>query len=532
MPDDSHAVSTNANAAERVLATLGAALSGHAADLEFSLRLQPNAVEPLGRFGCWLAATFAPVAQALRRLDAPASVLSAQAASECPVWQGIAVAIGADGPEFRLYLHGRDRATSRDTYQAWRWGNDGAVRRSRYEFHFLPETPEGLAPLDLLDAALRPAVAQMLADARMQEMSGFWLRRGADGTLEQLDLIFPWHPVAGAIPGIEAIVELFALPPEPSDWRGLPVRHIAFPLDQSGVTLYASAPASGPWPENEIALQRQVRDGAAQLSRYIEQRIFAKLPPRPESNPDGEVLDRFYGGEISTWRQILGPELHYHAGLFDTDERDDAAMTQALRRAVTELYPFIPAGGSVYDIGCGWGGPLAMLTRDLQCRGLGLTISRTQFRYVASLGLPARWGDAERTLPPGAFDCALMLESFCHVADKPRLLATLRPFVSRLVMRVNCQDGSAAPRAFGGTMHMVSSRHLRELLLASGWRIHHWQDRRREALPSVQAWDRRLGAIAPTGDPHIETLRKWCARVVQDPGAWGAHNPLIEVVCE
>jgi hypothetical protein len=75
---------------------------------------------------------------------------------------------------------------------------------------------------------------------------------------------------------------------------------------------------------------------------------------------------------------------------------------------------------------------------------LGLTISRTQFRYVASLGLPARWGDAERTLPPGAFDCALMLESFCHVADKPRLLATLRPFVSRLVMRVNCQDGSAA----------------------------------------------------------------------------------------
>ena len=254
----------------------------------------------------------------------------------------------------------------------------------------------------------------------MQQMSGFWLRHGADGALEQIDLIFPWHPPAGAIPGIEEIADCSTLPPEPSDWRSLPVRHVAFPRDRSGVTLYASAPPSGPWPENEAALQRLVRQGAAELNRDIEQRIFARLPP-PSRNPDGEILDQFYGGAIATWRRILGPELHYHAGLFetpDTDTVDDAAMTQALRRAVTELYRFMPPGSSVYDIGCGWGGPLAMLVRDQNCRGLGLTISRTQFRHVASLGLPVRLGDAERTLPPGPFDCALLLELFCHIADK------------------------------------------------------------------------------------------------------------------
>ena len=167
----------------------------------------------------------------------------------------------------------------------------------------------------------------MLADARMQQMSGFWLRHGADGTLEQIDLIFPWHPPAGAIPGIEEIADLFMLPPKPSDWRSLPVRHIAFPLDRSGVTLYASAPPSGPWPESEAALQRLVRQGAAKLNRDIEQRIFAKLPP-PSGNPDGEILNQFYGGAIATWRRILGPELHYHAGLFETPDVDDAAMTQ------------------------------------------------------------------------------------------------------------------------------------------------------------------------------------------------------------
>jgi cyclopropane fatty-acyl-phospholipid synthase-like methyltransferase len=531
MRDDSHAPPTESNG--RVLAELGAELCGHAADLEFSLRLRPKAIEPSGRFACWLAgeseSDFAPIARALRRLDAPETVRLAQQGSVCPVRQGIAVAPGEGG--FRLYLHGRDR-TGRDTYQAWRWGK-GVVSRSAYEFHFLPETPEGVAPLDLIDVSLRPAVAMLLADERVQQMSGFWLRRAADGTLEQLDLIFPWHPRAGDLPGLLAIAEHFALPLDhPSDWRGLPIRHIAFALGRPAVTLYASAPLHEPWPQTEGALQRVVRQGANRLNRDIEQQFFERLPSRATAPPDGEMLDRFYGGTIATWQQILGAELHYHAGLFDTPDSDDAAMTRALRRAVTELYPFIPARGSLYDIGCGWGGPLAMWTRDLQCRGLGLTISRTQFRHVASLGLPARWGDAERTLPPGAFDCAIMLESFCHVADKARLLAVLRLFASRLVMRVNCQDGSPAARAFGGTMHMVSSGRLRELLLAAGWRVSHWRDRRPEALPSVRAWSRRLAAVAPTDDRHIETLREWCARVLQDPQAWGAHNPLIEVVCE
>jgi Methyltransferase domain len=229
---------------------------------------------------------------------------------------------------------------------------------------------------------------------------------------------------------------------------------------------------------------------------------------------------------------VLGPELHYHAGLFETPDVDDAAMTRALRRAVTELYPFIPAGSRIYDIGCGWGGPLSMLTRDLHCVALGLTISKSQFRHVSSLGLPVRWGDAEITLPPGPFDCVLMLESFCHMQDKARLLTVLRLFSSRLVMRVNCQDAAPEGLAFGDTMHMISSARLRELLRAAGWRVRHWQDRRPEALGSVQVWSRRLRDIPVGDDRHIETLRAWCARVVMDAEAWGRHNPLIEVVCE
>jgi hypothetical protein len=535
MLDDSHALPMESIAGERVLGELGAELGGSRIDLEFSLRLRPGSVCSSGRFGCWLAgdhdSDFAPLAPALRRLGAPEPVVSAQQRAECPVRQGIAVAPSPDGPEFRLYLHGRDAVTRHDHYAAWRWRIDGSTRRSRYTFHFLPETAGGAQPLDLVDHAWRPALAQMLAHERVQQLSGFWLRHGPNGALEQLDLIFPWHPAAGDIPGIADLGQLLSVPPDhPSGWATLPVRHVAFPIGRAdAVTLYASAPGCA-WPADEAELQRQVRSASAQLSRDIEQRIFAGLPPRSGATAN-ERLDRFYGGDIATWQRILGPEMHYHAGLFETPATDDAAMTAALRRAVTELYPFIAPANRIYDIGCGWGGPLAMLTRDLGCAALGLTISRTQFRHVAGLGLPVRWGDAEITLPPGRFDCVLMLESFCHIRDKARLLAVLRAFTPRLVMRVNCQDGAPEGPAFGDTMQMVSSARLRELLLAAGWQIRHWRDRRPEALPSVHVWSRRLAAV-PQGDEHIETLREWCARVLADPEAWGSHNPLIEVVCD
>lgn len=207
-------------------------------------------------------------------------------------------------------------------------------------------------------------------------------------------------------------------------------------------------------------------------------------------------------------------------------------MNTALDRAVTELYPFIPAGGRLYDIGCGLGGPLEMWIRDLRCPSLGLTISRAQFRHVASRGLPVRWGDAEQTLPPGYFDCAVLLESFEHIVAKRHLLEVLRTFTGRIVMGVNCQDRSPAPVAFDGTMHMISSARLRSLLSDTGWRITHWRDRREEVMPSVACWNSRANRPRLVADAHLDALREWSGRVLGAPAEWAAANPLIEVVAE
>ena len=266
------------------------------------------------------------------------------------------------------------------------------------------------------------------------------------------------------------------------------------------------------------------------------ERIFFRSLPPATTDPNRR-LDDFYSTErVDAWRQVLGPEMHYHAGIFERPlpgaAPDDALAAAAQRRAVEELYPFLPAGGCVYDVGCGWGGAMRMLVRQLRCRTLGITISRTQFRHCSSRGLQVRYGDAETTLPPGNFDCMLLLESLSHIRNKIRLLRVLRVFGKRLVMRVNCQDAAPNSVNFGGTMHMIRSVELHAMIEEAGWRIVHWRDRRPEALPSVYAWQRKLKAVPVTNDYHLETLRAYCRRVLRFPEKWAACNPLIEVVAE
>ncbi|MDA0178780.1 methyltransferase domain-containing protein [Solirubrobacter phytolaccae] len=243
------------------------------------------------------------------------------------------------------------------------------------------------------------------------------------------------------------------------------------------------------------------------------------------------TLATFYGGSVATWQRVLGDELHYHHGLF----ADGDDLADALRRAVRVLYPYLPHGARVLDVGCGWGGPLAMLVEERGCAATGVTISSTQRHHAAVRGLDVRCVDVETVAELGRFDVALLLESFEHIVDKAALLARLRGCASRIVLRVNCQDHAPAGVRFGGTMHMVDSRTLRALLEAAGWRIWVWRDRRPASLASQPAWRERLRRLPPdvvAGDEHLATFLGWVEDVMRDQRAWAQANPLLEIVAD
>ena len=507
--------------------------------LEYSVRLRPGHVEISGRFCCWIshsAAAAGAVAGLLRQLGAPDAVAAEPLAVShtLGVSHGIAVGKAATGIELRYYRHSRAPGTLADDYHAWRWqAGDDHVATRRYVTHYLPETPDGVRPLDLVPKDLRPAFSRLLAEPRLVQSSVFWLRQRPDGRTDQLDLAFPWSPQAGDLPGMDELGRLLTLPPG-RGWQRLPVRHVAVSLTspQPEVTLYVAAPLQGAWPTTQAQLRRQVTAAARQFNRQAETGLYAKLPPLTDAS--AADIGTFYNGEIDLWRQVLGAGLHYHFGIFDDQQTqpDQAAMVAAQRRAVAELYPLLPQGKRIYDIGCGWGGPMSMWVRDLGSPTLGLTISRDQYRHIAGMGLPVRLGNAETTLPPGYFECAVMLESLCHMQHKQRLLQVLRHFCGRLVMRVHCQDAAPPGTVFGGTMHMISSTELRRLLESAGWTIRHWQNRRFHTLPNFDGWNNTLRNVPPTGNAHIELLRTWSSQGAAMKMAWAQNNPLIEVMAD
>jgi Methionine biosynthesis protein MetW len=521
-------------ASDDLLAILEAALrsgaSPPAVTLEFSVRIGGGAADRFGRFGAWIRGD--PIdsprlKQVLEALGAPAAAHAALPLGT--VRRGLAVSM-RPVPEFRLYLHGRG-PLGVDRYTAIRWRSGAAASASEYRFHYAPERADGVRPEALVHPDLRAMAAEISRDPRYRATSGFWLRSSRPGTVDQVDFAFPWSPPAGTLPAIAPLIA--ACDPSLSS---LPVRHIAFPTAGTPkVTLYCAGPAASRWPKTEAQLQDQARAGAS--DRHARSAMLGATLDEDRGS-DAAALDAFYGGPVAAWQAVLGPALHYHHGLFAPGDGPTAspdAMAAAMRRAVGALYPFIPAGADVYDIGCGWGGPLAMLVRDRGCTALGLTVSRTQFRHIAAMGLPVRWGDAERTLPPRRFDCVLMLDSFEHIVDKPRLLARLRPYADRLVMRVNCQDAAPPGGAFAGSMRMIASAELRAMVEAAGWRVRHWRDVRGETMLSHEPWYRRLRALPAetiAADPHLQAFETWCRRVLLGGKAWADNNPLIEFAAE
>lgn len=509
---------------------------------EWSLTMRAGTISDQDRVTCWVEPVqpedLANLSRFLMLVNAPPSVLQQQQSSvPSAIRQGISAAFSEAGMEWRLYLHTRPPGSGKDQYASYRWTTTATAQTDTYQFYFFPETPEGHTPLDFVHPLFTETVQTLVQHERLRQMSGFWLRSRA-GQVVQVDFALPWHPplqeFAPLLEGFAAALQT------PTAWINTyaahPIRHIALAGrgKAPSCTVYFSAPASAHWPSNLNELKEMVHTRGQAIHTWGEKELFAHIPPIT-TTPDRSVGMFYDTNQVEVWQQVLGPKLHYHFGLFanpDTPPTDANEIEAAFEQAVTVLYPFMPVRGRVYDIGCGWGGTMGQLIRDLDCQVEGITASRAQFRYGSRQGLHVRYGDVETTLPAGTFDCMLLMESLCHMRDKLRLLKVLRLFGKRLVLRDHCQDDSPPSRNFGGTMLMNSSAELRQMVEEAGWNIIHWRNCRQESLPSVAVWHSRLQRVPPGNDLHLETLRAFCERVLTFPDAWAAANPLIELVAE
>ncbi len=128
----------------------------------------------------------------------------------------------------------------------------------------------------------------------------------------------------------------------------------------------------------------------------------------------------------------------FHFGYFPGGGQTLAQALDAHTDLVCELAGIRP-GMRVLDVGCGIGEPARRIASRIDCKIVGLNISREQVRQgrelIARAGLAARvdirHGNVlHMPLPDIGFDAAICLEvggDICmRAADKPRLLAELR----------------------------------------------------------------------------------------------------------
>lgn len=156
------------------------------------------------------------------------------------------------------------------------------------------------------------------------------------------------------------------------------------------------------------------------VTSYLEQ---TKSPDTRAANYRELVKDYYDSVTFFYWK---GWGEHFHFAPFSGNEPLDRALEAQQRFLAREAG--IAHGMKVLDVGCGIGGPACSIARMTGARITGVTISPAQVKAGQKLvwkqGLQERCqvilGDAmELDFKDDAFDIVYMIESACHMPDKP-----------------------------------------------------------------------------------------------------------------
>ncbi|MEM7058127.1 MAG: class I SAM-dependent methyltransferase [Pseudomonadota bacterium] len=255
-----------------------------------------------------------------------------------------------------------------------------------------------------------------------------------------------------------------------------------------------------------------------------------------ENEPAGVAkIDEFYSDDdISLWKQVLGPDLHFHFGLFHGTEDLQTGLAQTVR----SYFPHIRRGSKVLDLGCGWGGPAKVLTAEHDCQVTGITISEVQAAHCQTAGLNVHLLDLDDPAaePSQGYDILFSLEMISHIRDKAGFLRRARSCGSKLILSESCAaDDYEGPRTtFGGSMQLCTVSELTKAVEQAGWTIKSLSNRRSQSMRTLELWDQNLkrtfGGTPPAG--AFGAMHSMIVNAGRDPIGWADSFPLIDIVAD
>lgn len=135
-------------------------------------------------------------------------------------------------------------------------------------------------------------------------------------------------------------------------------------------------------------------------------------------------IDETYNYMDEVWRLCLGEHADISGAMYDGNFKLSLEEAQHRKHEFIFHETRLPAGGSLLDVGCGWGA-LLDAARRRGARGVGLTLSSKQQAHCARSGLDARlrdWKDATRS-ELGVFDAVASLGAFEHFCSDTEFVA-------------------------------------------------------------------------------------------------------------
>ena len=299
--------------------------------------------------------------------------------------------------------------------------------------------------------------------------------------------------------------------------------------------------AAGLFPDTNVRSQVECRishlkfsstEGAPiEAKAYLAfNHVWAAIEPQASAD-----IDQFYSDDdVALWQQILGPNLHFHFGLFEANED----LQTGLHQTIQSFFPHILFGSTVLDLGCGWGGPAKVLSTNHGCDVTGITVSKAQATFCRQAGLDVRLldlGDSSAVLPQD-FDVLFSLEMISHIQDKVGFLRRLRRCGRRLILSESCAaDAYEGPRlTFGGSMWLCTVSELTDAIEQAGWTIRSVNNRRPQSMRTVSLWKQNLDQTFANGRPPgaFAALLSLCENAQADPAGWANSFPLIDIVAE
>ena len=213
-----------------------------------------------------------------------------------------------------------------------------------------------------------------------------------------------------------------------------------------------------------------------------------------------QTLDDFYSSDIKLWETILGEKMHYHYAV-------PSEVNDPFDQAIIDLFPFIKNKSKVLDCGCGWGGPGKLIQKELECETTGVTISKTQHKYIQDFKVIHE--DLETFTPNKKYDIAIFIESYTHIQKSSDMLKRFYNNVDSILIK----DFTAEYKEDIPEWKMqIRPKHLFiQELENAGYQIKEYYEIENFFQPAIDFWIENLIKLKPvyiTG--HIKHLFDLC----------------------